>query len=495
MLRRVLETCSLQKPIPFDQLTSKEGVLDALKAKLVIYKGEDSAAEIIQLLITAYSNDCLSLSDMQVILGKPVPYIHIASDCWLKPEMPEVFDLSTQEFITPVELTPRNNLSESHVIDLLLFIAELYDPSIDRLRIARRRHNVLRSSLGYDSRKQKDPYLYTVSPAQLCSRMVEKIFYNDKYIQKWSEELISRLPFPYWVYSAKLGQDSDWLIGFDENFQCIRKEILVNQFLETSIGQKSMEINQFKIYRRDKLDEVCQTFIQTLKNVLDTFCKRSELSMIGTPFFRPCSKRLHVAAKQVEVSKGDYIQVHIPWYLAGNHLSTLITDEFADLDMLMGRQERKLAECKSFKDYRMQIAKGLDESMIRIGKPRPNDNTLSEDEIQYGVDCAWRSFVSRGYSRYSAYEYITQIVAPWWQGEETLDKKFKRFLSGVKYDKTHKPMSDEKIIQTVTDIISEITESSDQKYLWARFCRERARVPRNRQKVRNTGRRGKHKGK
>ena len=368
------------KPIPLDLIKTEadaDKFLEAVAKALgepyptvtiegVVHEGGINPEEVTGLLKGALSQKCITLDDIQCILTKGIEYIRIYRHLF---GYPLILD----------------NHRASHYLDLLLFICELYDPKVNRLRKDRRKLYMVNAT------KEKGVYKFTPEPT-VATRSWEKHLRTDERFQNEYDGVSIDIAAyaPYWAFTMATGCDGDkiWVLAFDKE-------------LHFDVEQSRNVATAVKGWYDDQHVELNYDI------ELINLCTRNKIEMLGTPFypingsFCPTedTRPAHFLAQQITITtKNDSYYVSIPSFYRSSHISELLDKDFADVRFVLEKN--------------LYWGSGKPVS----APPHKNPCPLTEKELGQFAKTAW-NLIKKHYpdnTPLQNYNILSTLLMKWW---------------------------------------------------------------------------------
>lgn len=365
-------------------------------------------------------------------------------------------------------------------VDLLLFISELHEPRVDRLRKKRVRLDVDAMSWARGAKLGEG----TPSPEPLIATLGwEKLLRDNHEFQEDTRTVIAWMQgqfgkvAPYWTFTLATSiHDAPFLFAaFDAKFR-------YNSQSTRSVS-KSLASRKTRYYVGAS---TAGSVLRETENFLLFFCRKYNIETMGTPFLTPplCDE-LHILAQQVVVThRHNAVEVVIPAFYTGNHLEKYLDRDFYDLD-------RAISHKLSVQPVRS------------VKKPDPNACPLNERELAEAAKVVRKVLEqTHGLSPYRSYRYAERAMSWWWpwrsevkfkKGKE--NKRTLKRLEGptsedastrmtrwirppvpskadMQKDMTLKYPSRERIVQMVNDSTEDGVMTAHELYAWAKYYRE-----------------------
>lgn len=384
------------KPIPVD-LIKTESDADKFLRAVGDTLGEPYAEGInpepaTSLLTGALSQKCITLDDIQCILTKGIEYIRIYRHLFGYPLM-----LGYHQ--------------SSNFLDLLLFICELHDPQVNRLRKNRRKLYMVNAT------EKKNDYKFTPEPTVATKSWEKKLRADESFQNEYDGVSIDIAAHaPYWAFSMATGCDGDklWMLAFNKDLR-----LDVEQSIKVATAVKGW-FDDFRVEQKYDIE------------LLD-LCTTNKIEMLGTPFypinnsFDPTedTRPAHFLAQQITITtKNDSYIVSIPSFYRSSHISELLDFDFADVRFAL---EKKL-----------YWGSGKPVS----APPHKNPCPLTEKELGHIAALGWH-LIKATYPENSImqnYLILSTFMKRWWPFTDTIYNPTLNIYVRRPSDKKHSDM-------------------------------------------------------
>ena len=326
------------KSIPLEYLNSREEILKVLGA-LLKYANIRYHKLPLRILQLAYESNCLTQDDITFILNKPI-------------QACQIFEITVGSIESFDPAGETQDPYAAHYIDMLLFVAELHNPKVDRLRGERRKFDIVQM-MGVKGKPSPSQTVATMawekilrsqyfseSKCYKCAKASEcKPEINNKpcnTFENRSNSLAQRVrcyDISYWAFSmaTKCKDSGAWFLAFDHDF---------NLLVDHSINIMK-EIN------------VRLSFFAPIKegdhkrHWLRQFCIDHVVEFVGTPFYPletelssdtglPPAQPLHFLPQQISIAwLNNSLQINVPTFYKNTHIHSLWEEDFKDVQMAL----------------------------------------------------------------------------------------------------------------------------------------------------------------